>query len=364
MLDMGFKPAVDRIVAQTPEASARRSSSRRRSRAPPARSPPPTRATRAATPRRPARADKADIEHRFLAVDSQSAKLDRLVEHLRGEEGGRTLVFVRTKRGADRLVKRLRNHQVEAAAMHGDKSQGQRERALARFERGDVDALIATDVAARGIDVDGITQVVNFDAPGDQRLLRAPGRPHRPRRRARHRDQLRPRRPGRRGAADGRRPRPRPGVRPGTRTPAAARVAAAPAARQRPSGPLAPPSPPQGKGRPDDRRRPHRRRSGPATAAASRSASSTARRCRCRQPGPQPPTATSASPAGGSGPARQRSRRRRPTAATTPGSKCAGPGLLEFEVRRAPDRADNAIAKACHTSASAVARARDVVGQR
>ena len=52
--------------------------------------------------------------------------------------------------------------------MHGDKSQGQRERALARFERGDVDALIATDVAARGIDVDGITQVVNFDAPGDR----------------------------------------------------------------------------------------------------------------------------------------------------------------------------------------------------
>jgi ATP-dependent RNA helicase RhlE len=52
--------------------------------------------------------------------------------------------------------------------MHGDKSQGQRERALARFERGDIEALVATDVAARGIDVDGITQVVNFDAPGDQ----------------------------------------------------------------------------------------------------------------------------------------------------------------------------------------------------
>src|SRR4029079_14180828 len=52
--------------------------------------------------------------------------------------------------------------------MHADKSQGQRERALARFEAGDIEALIATDVAARGIDVDGITQVVNFDAPGDQ----------------------------------------------------------------------------------------------------------------------------------------------------------------------------------------------------
>ena len=52
--------------------------------------------------------------------------------------------------------------------MHGDKSQRQRERALARFERGDVDALIATDVAARGIDVDGVTHVVNYDAPGDR----------------------------------------------------------------------------------------------------------------------------------------------------------------------------------------------------
>ena len=87
---------------------------------------------------------------------------------LRDAERGRTLVFVRTKRGADRLVKRLRSRELEAVAMHGDKSQGQRERALARFERGDVDTLIATDVAARGIDVADVTHVINFDAPGDQ----------------------------------------------------------------------------------------------------------------------------------------------------------------------------------------------------
>jgi ATP-dependent RNA helicase RhlE len=167
MLDMGFKPAVDRIVAQTSKDrqtlffSATLEGATGKIAA--AYTSDPRRHTKEAS-----KADKADIEHRFLAVDSQSAKLDRLVEHLRGEEGGRTLVFVRTKRGADRLVKRLRNHQVEAAAMHGDKSQGQRERALARFERGDVDALIATDVAARGIDVDGITQVVNFEAPDDR----------------------------------------------------------------------------------------------------------------------------------------------------------------------------------------------------
>ncbi len=167
MLDMGFKPAVDRIVAQTPAErqtlffSATLEGATGKIAAAYTRK--PRRHTREAS-----EADRADIEHRFLHLESQNAKLDHLIEQLRGEQGGRTLVFVRTKRGADRLVKRLRKHRVEAAAMHGDKSQGQRERALARFERGDIDALIATDVAARGIDVEGITQVINFDAPGDQ----------------------------------------------------------------------------------------------------------------------------------------------------------------------------------------------------
>ena len=78
-----------------------------------------------------------------------------------------TLVFMRTKRGADRLVKRLAAHGVDAVAMHGDLSQRQRERALARFESGAVDTLVATDVAARGIDVHGISHVVNFDPPAD-----------------------------------------------------------------------------------------------------------------------------------------------------------------------------------------------------
>jgi ATP-dependent RNA helicase RhlE len=167
MLDMGFKPAVDRIVSQTPAERQTLFFSATLEGA--------TGKVAAAYTRKPRRhthaADasaEADIEHRFLHVESPSAKLEHLVEQLRGEQGGRTLVFVRTKRGADRLVKRLRNQRVEAAAMHGDKSQGQRERALARFEAGDVEALIATDVAARGIDVAGITQVVNFDAPGDQ----------------------------------------------------------------------------------------------------------------------------------------------------------------------------------------------------
>src|SRR5262249_53163711 len=116
----------------------------------------------------PAKKSKADIEHRFVHVESQSAKLDRLIDHLAEGEGARTLVFVRTKRGADRLVKRLRGREVKAIAMPGAKSQGQRERALARFERGEGGTLVATDVAARGIDVPKIAQVVNFDAPGDR----------------------------------------------------------------------------------------------------------------------------------------------------------------------------------------------------
>ena len=75
---------------------------------------------------------------------------------------------MRTKRGADRLVKRLKDNYVTAVAMHGDKSQSQREKALARFERGEVDTLVATDVAARGIDVRDVTHVINYDMPEDR----------------------------------------------------------------------------------------------------------------------------------------------------------------------------------------------------
>jgi ATP-dependent RNA helicase RhlE len=167
MLDMGFKPAVSRIVAQTPDRRQTLFFSATLEGATGAIAAAFTRDARRHTQTADAGA-KADIEHRFLHVDSQSAKLDHLVEQLRGADGGSTLVFVRTKRGADRLAKRLRSRAVEAVAMHGDKNQRQRERALARFEAGEVDALIATDVAARGIDVAGVTHVINFDAPGDR----------------------------------------------------------------------------------------------------------------------------------------------------------------------------------------------------
>jgi superfamily II DNA/RNA helicase len=167
MLDMGFKPAVSRIVAQTPAERQTLFFSATLAGATGELAAAYTREPRRHT-HEPAARDAAEIEHRFVHVESQGAKIDHLAEQLRDYRGERTLVFVRTKRGADRLVKRLRSHNLEGVAMHGDKSQGQRERALARFERGDVDVLIATDVAARGIDVADVAHVVNFDAPGDR----------------------------------------------------------------------------------------------------------------------------------------------------------------------------------------------------
>jgi ATP-dependent RNA helicase RhlE len=166
MLDMGFKPAVARIVGLTPEWRQTLFFSATLEGATGKAAAEFTRDARRHTQAAEGSA-KLDIEHRFLEVESQSAKLGHLVEQLREHQDGSTLVFVRTKRGADRLVKRLRKQEVSAVAMHGDKSQSQRERALARFEAGDVEALIATDVAARGIDVAGVTHVINFDAPGD-----------------------------------------------------------------------------------------------------------------------------------------------------------------------------------------------------
>jgi ATP-dependent RNA helicase RhlE len=70
-----------------------------------------------------------------------------------------------TNAGADRFVEKLRRHDVDAVSIHGDKGQAQRERALERFDSGKVKTLVATDVAARGLDIDGISHVINFDRP-------------------------------------------------------------------------------------------------------------------------------------------------------------------------------------------------------
>src|SRR5205085_12563157 len=75
------------------------------------------------------------------------------------------LVFTRTKHGADRVVRNLAADGIDATAIHGNKSQPQRERALAGFRGGQTRVLVATDIAARGIDVDGVSHVINFELP-------------------------------------------------------------------------------------------------------------------------------------------------------------------------------------------------------
>jgi ATP-dependent RNA helicase RhlE len=115
----------------------------------------------------PSHLESGETEHRFVSVTPEN-KVDTLVGLL-AEERGLVLVFTRTKRGADRLVQKLKRYEVPAVAMHGDMSQNARERALSRFETGKVKTLIATDVAARGLDLDDITHVINFDPPADDK---------------------------------------------------------------------------------------------------------------------------------------------------------------------------------------------------
>ena len=104
------------------------------------------------------------VEQRVIRVD-RAGKPAVLVDVLKRETIDRALIFTRTKHGADKVVRGLIKAGIAAQAIHGNKSQGQRERVLAAFRKGDVKTLVATDIAARGIDVDGISHVVNFDLP-------------------------------------------------------------------------------------------------------------------------------------------------------------------------------------------------------
>jgi ATP-dependent RNA helicase RhlE len=104
------------------------------------------------------------ITQRIIQVDF-SAKPAILAQLLKQEAVNRALIFTRTKHGADKVVKGLERAGISANAIHGNKSQNHRERVLAAFRTGEIRTLVATDIAARGIDVDGITHVVNFDLP-------------------------------------------------------------------------------------------------------------------------------------------------------------------------------------------------------
>ena len=167
MLDMGFKPQVDRIVRVLP--------SKRQTMFFSATLDGEVGELARAYTNNPAKIEAelphehapGEIDHVFVPVTADN-KVEKLVELLE-EERGLVLVFVRTKRGADRLASKLQRRDVDAVALHGDMGQSQRERALARFETGKVKTLIATDVAARGLDLEHITHVINFDPPEDEK---------------------------------------------------------------------------------------------------------------------------------------------------------------------------------------------------
>ena len=104
------------------------------------------------------------VNQAVIHVDPAN-KVKLLAELLKDNNMTRTLVFTRTKHGADKVMKNLSAAGFTAAAIHGNKSQTNRERALAGFKAGKILVLVATDIAARGIDVDGVSHVVNYDLP-------------------------------------------------------------------------------------------------------------------------------------------------------------------------------------------------------
>ena len=166
MLDMGFQPQVDKIVRRIPQGRQTMFFS----------------ATLDGEVGRLARSYTVDaakherasdpqtieeVDHKFVPVTHEN-KVTTLVELLKVDDEP-ALVFVRTKHGADRLVQKLRRHDLDAVAMHGDLTQNARERALKKFDSGQVRTLVATDVAARGLDLDRIATVINFDPPEDNK---------------------------------------------------------------------------------------------------------------------------------------------------------------------------------------------------
>ena len=163
MLDMGFAPQINRIVAQIP--------SYRQTLLFSATMPPEVEALARKYLRKPVvvqvgrRSAAANtVTHAVYPVprERKSALLARLLQH---EKLDSVLVFTRTKHGADRVVRHLQRDGIESAAMHADKTQPQRTRALEDFRSGKVRVLVATDIAQRGLDISGISHVINYDVP-------------------------------------------------------------------------------------------------------------------------------------------------------------------------------------------------------
>jgi len=167
MLDMGFKPQVERLLKRLPRERQTMLFSATLDGA--------VGELAHSYTRDPSRFETAPIvdssddkvEHRFISVTAD-AKVEKLVEELAGERG-LALVFVRTKRGADRLAVKLARHNVDALALHGGMAQSARQRTLRLFRSGEISTLVATDLAARGLDLEAITHVINFDPPEEDK---------------------------------------------------------------------------------------------------------------------------------------------------------------------------------------------------
>ena len=106
------------------------------------------------------------IEQSVMFVEKQS-KTNLIIDIINENQIKRGIIFTRTKHGANRLVKKLDRAGIKSAAIHGNKSQGARTRTLAAFRNGDIPLLVATDIASRGIDIDGVTHIFNYDLPNE-----------------------------------------------------------------------------------------------------------------------------------------------------------------------------------------------------
>jgi ATP-dependent RNA helicase RhlE len=163
MLDMGFAPQINRIVAQL--------HSYRQTLLFSATMPPEVEALARKYLRKPVvvqvgrRSAAATTVQHFVYPCPKDKKTSLLIELLKKESLDSVLVFTRTKHGADRVVKALEKAGINAGAMHADKTQGQRTKALEDFKKGKLRVLVATDIAQRGLDISGISHVINFDVP-------------------------------------------------------------------------------------------------------------------------------------------------------------------------------------------------------
>ena len=163
MVDMGFAPDLRRILKLMP--------TRRQTLMFSATMPPELNRVASESLKNPKRVDLAPPSRPAAGITQavypvpRHLKTDLLDQVLLGDEVGSVIVFTRTKRGADRLTRQLHQRGHNVAALHGDRSQSQRERALSDLKRGRVQILVATDIASRGIDVQDISHVINYDVP-------------------------------------------------------------------------------------------------------------------------------------------------------------------------------------------------------